>query len=126
MDDRDDDGQSTLSVVVPVKVTRFVKRSLEEGFVLMNSKKPHCSVGKTSCNVTPIDILDDSSEFERPSRNKEHPSSKSLKKKSKRVRKKCWVKSPRKMEKDIGKYPLNLSGKITLGMRGFTKKRGKM
>uniref|UniRef100_M1CD30 Uncharacterized protein n=1 Tax=Solanum tuberosum TaxID=4113 RepID=M1CD30_SOLTU len=45
MDDPDDDSQSTPSVVVPVKVTGSVKRSLEEGFVLMNSKKPHCFVG---------------------------------------------------------------------------------
>ncbi|KAH0664895.1 hypothetical protein KY285_026101 [Solanum tuberosum] len=64
--DLDDVGQSTPFIVVPVKVTRSVKRSLEEGFALMHSKKQRCSTGKTPCTVTPIDVLDDSSEFERP------------------------------------------------------------
>ncbi|KAK6782031.1 hypothetical protein RDI58_019827 [Solanum bulbocastanum] len=96
MDDRDDDGQSTPSIAVPVKVTRSGKRSVEEGFVLMNTKKPHCSIGKSSCNVTPIDILDDSSEFKRPSRNRKHPSSKSLKKQVKKGKKKTLGKITKK------------------------------
>ncbi|KAH0712871.1 hypothetical protein KY290_008421 [Solanum tuberosum] len=58
MNDRDDAGQSTPSVAVPVKVTRSVKQSLEEGFALMYSKKPRCSIGKSPCNITPIYILD--------------------------------------------------------------------
>ncbi|KAG5577972.1 hypothetical protein H5410_058106 [Solanum commersonii] len=100
MDDRDDTGQSTMSVSVPVKVTRTVKQSLEEGFALMYSKKSCCSIGKSPCNIIPIYILDliypslrDLVEVQRK-RPQNH-----LRNKFKRVRRNHWVNLPRKRKK---------------------------
>ncbi|KAH0740692.1 hypothetical protein KY290_033735 [Solanum tuberosum] len=124
MDDPDDDGQSTPSVAVPVKVTGSVKRSLEEGFVLMNSKKPHCFVGKSSCNVTPIDSLDDSSEFERPSRNRKHPSSKSLKKQVKKGKKKTLGKITKKNGKGHREISSESEWENKSGDEGVHEKQG--
>ncbi|WMV33648.1 hypothetical protein MTR67_027033 [Solanum verrucosum] len=68
MKENTDDVQSTPSEAFPVRMTRSVKRTLEDQFILLSAKKPQISKSKSSSQTEPIDIPDDPSESEKTKR----------------------------------------------------------
>uniref|UniRef100_M1CUP0 Uncharacterized protein n=1 Tax=Solanum tuberosum TaxID=4113 RepID=M1CUP0_SOLTU len=80
MKENTDDVQSTPSEAFPVRMTRSVKRTLEDQFILLSAKKPQISKSKSSSQTEPIDIPDDPSESEKTKKGKNKISSNTHKK----------------------------------------------
>ncbi|KAG5589643.1 hypothetical protein H5410_040157, partial [Solanum commersonii] len=80
MKENTDDVQSTPSEVFPVWMTRLVKRTLEEQFILLSAKKPRISKSKSSSQTETIDIPDDPSESKKTKKGKKKVSSNAHKK----------------------------------------------
>ncbi|KAH0644500.1 hypothetical protein KY284_032384 [Solanum tuberosum] len=85
MKENTDDVQSTSSEVFPIRLTRLVKRTLEEQFILLSAKKPRISKSKSSSQTKTIDIPDDPSESEKTKKGKKKVSSNAHKKQNREV-----------------------------------------
>ena len=93
---------STPSIAVPVNITRSVKRSLEEGLLLMHSKKRRGSTSKFHFNTTAVHILYNSSESEKPRYNTPKKASKVSKNQAFHAKSKVKPKKKReKQTKDV-------------------------
>ncbi|KAH0641808.1 hypothetical protein KY290_033422 [Solanum tuberosum] len=86
MKENTDDVQSTPSEVFSVWMTRLVKRTLEEQFILLSAKKPRISKSKSYSQTETIDIPDDPSEYEKTKKGKNKVSSNAHKKQVRKVK----------------------------------------
>ncbi|KAH0746083.1 hypothetical protein KY285_007740 [Solanum tuberosum] len=103
MDENTDDVRSTPSEEFSMQMSRSVKRTLKEQFILLSAKKPHIFKSKSSSQTETIDIPDDPSESKKTKKGKKKLSSNAHKKRVRKGQAKQSHKLVDKINKKLGK-----------------------